>query len=369
MRALAVILLFAANAAWADVPTLPPAAPGMPPPPASVWRPLEGGAVENLQSGLACPSSVDAFQRTRIELFDGFGFDVGCNYSSDAAVITVYLTRRGSGDLAAAMDEAKREFLQGRASQHPKPVSEVHLTLNGVAWDKALYVDDGDQGDEIWIADLDGWTYEHRVTYPAAEAAVTQSVLAKIMRASEASAGSKLSSCAKSAPAQRTGARIVDAKVVSDAAMMTSLMGSAAIAAANEHPETAKSSMPTIWCVEQAAKRDGRGYLFWRGVFADGADAGSDQVSLLTIQSPPIMDISADEMANLVRKSAHTDAAPTWVATTNHGGKIAIYGYFQGRPGADAAIDLFNDVLEGKAKPIGGYSVDGKTINISVSPK
>ncbi len=364
MRVLMLILLFAATAAQANAPAAPASTPGAPPPPASVWRPLEQGAVEHLQSGLKCPPKFGAFERTQVEMFDNYGLDVGCNYSTETAVVTVYLTRRGSGDLAAAMDEAKKEFLKTRADQHPKPVSEDRLSLNGLGWDKALYVDDGNQGDEIWVADLHGWTYEYRVTYPAAEAAATKSVLSQIMAVSEASAGVRLAACAKSPPPQRNGPRILDKARLESAPMMTSILAGAAAAAAKD--QGAGAGKPITFCVDQTAQRDGHGFLIWRGVDDDGADLQADRISVMTTGAPPIMDLSAEQLATLVRKPSSAGDTVDWIATMSNGDRVSIYGYFNGRPDTDAAVALFDEILSGKAKSIGGYSADGKTITISM---
>jgi hypothetical protein len=95
MRSTAFIssLLLLASPALADV--APPASPpnvAAESPPGSIWKDVEAGAVTHLQSGLLCPERVKQYARTKIETFDTYGFDVGCNYQAYKSKVTIRLT-------------------------------------------------------------------------------------------------------------------------------------------------------------------------------------------------------------------------------------------------------------------------------------
>jgi hypothetical protein len=367
MRVLTLALLFAATSAMADTPPPPVPAPGAPPqaPPASIWKPVQDGGLEHLQSGLSCPGKTGRFTRTEAHAFDDFGLDVGCNYVSPETEITVYLTRRTTGDLPAAMTEAKRELLQYGESKHPKALGDSQPTLGGLVWSKALYGEDGDRHSSIWITDLSGWTLEYRATYPIADEARTEADIAAINGLVRASAGERLSLCLKSPSPVRSGVRVVDKQELEKQAMMSSILGGAAMAAVQDQKAQAvKAPQPIVSCVEQSVRRNGHPLLFWRGVDPSGADAQADKISLVTSGPPPTIDISADHLANLISAVNDAGGATRWTASNEHGGKVTIFGYFNGRPSADAAADLFDDVVTGRTKAIGGYSVDGKKINI-----
>jgi len=351
----------------ADTPPPPVQAPGPAPeaPSASIWKPTQDGGLEHLQSGLSCPRIIGRFKRTEAHTFDDFGLDVGCNYSSPGTEITVYLTRRTTGDLSAAMAEAKRELLQYGEAKHAKALGDSQSAMGGLAWSKALYGEDGDVHSSIWIADLGGWTLEYRATYPVGDEAWTEADIVAITGMVQASAGEHLSLCLKSPTPVRSGVRVVDKGVLEKQAMMTSILGGAAMAAAQDpKAQVVKAPQPIVSCVEQSLRRNGHPLLFWRGVDPSGADAQSDKISLVTHGPAPTIDITADHLANLI-SAVNDGVGPTrWTASNEHDGKVTIFAYFNGRPSADAAADLFDDVVTGRTKAIGGYSVDGKKINI-----
>lgn len=125
---------------------------------------------------------------------------------------------------------------------------------------------------------------------------------------------------------------------------------------------------PTTWCAETPIEKDGRRLLFWRGVDGDGADASVDQVTLMTDGPPPTLNIAPD-MGSFVDAVAKGGGKARWAATLEYEGQTLIFGYFDGRPAADASADLFARALSGEAKPVGAYAADGKTITIGMPPK
>jgi len=371
MRVLALALLFAATSAMADTPPPPAPAPGAPAdtPPASIWKPTQDGGLEHLQSGLSCPGRFLRYHRSNALHYDDFGLDVSCNYAGEGADLTVYVTRRQTGDIAAAMTEAKRELTVGRAERHPQLLGDSQPVVGGVRFLKALYFLDQGLHSSIWIADLNGWTLEYRASYLINKEADAEADLGPLTALVQASAGARLAACAKALPPERAGVAVTDKQDLQQAALMASLMGSAAVLSALEHKTPAlpaPASSPVFWCAEQPLKRDGHPLLFWRGIDAAGLDSGEDKVSLMTVGPPPSMELTPDRLGDLVRLAKDKNAASRWTASIGNEGKVSFYGFFAGRPSADAAADLYGAVVSGTAKALGGYSIDGKNINLTM---
>jgi hypothetical protein len=372
MRLLLLALLFGATAAAAD----PPASTEAPDaPPLSVWRPAGSGAYEHLQSGLTCPAKYTGYRRIDVVVFDPYGLDVGCNYSGGSAAITYYLTRRGpGGSLDADMAQARRELMQAGAVRHAQLVSETRYAQDGLSWSVALYSEDGGHHSGVWVADLDGWTFEFRATYPAEHEASVLSDIRVISAAVQASAGARLALCAKAAPVQRPGAVVTDKDALQSAAMMTSLLGAAAQGAVKDG-RGAVSEAPVVWCVERAQEKDGYPLLFWRGLNPDGTDARLDQASLVRQGPPVILSLAPDSLASLVEAEADKskgkggDKAARWTATLTQGQRVIIFAYYTDRPPVETVLEGFAAILAGKAKAVGGYSVSGKNITIEMPEK
>jgi hypothetical protein len=364
----ALVVAVFATAAMADTP--PPGASeaaGAPakPTPLSIWRLDEAGAAEHLQTGLGCPARVGEFDRTQLVNYDALGFDVDCNYRrADGADLTVYLTRRSGTSAADAVTEAKRELMVVRAGLHPALISETRPAVGGLDWSYTLYALDGGYHSAIWIADLDGWTLEYRVTYLAPVEAQALAEVAAMTDLVQRSAGARLGLCAKSPAAARSGTAITDTAMLKSAAMLTALTGGAAKAALTGG-KAIETPRPVVWCVERGIPTPKVALLFWRGVHADGSDGNTDKISAMTIGEPPALVVASDEMGNIVAK-AKNQPDDNWVATTQRADLTRVYGYFNGRPSAELLSGLFMDVLTGQAKPLVGYGADGKSITISM---
>lgn len=380
MRLIILGLVLAAGAAWADTPSIPssvaqPATEAPAPPPLSVWLTAAGGGMIHLQSGLVCPVELAGHRLRRAELFDHFGLDVGCDYGAPGSTITVYLTRRTApATLEGAMDEARREFLAMGASRHPSLLSETVEADGDTSWRKAVYATDNHLRDGIWISDLHGWTFELRTTWredlEAQGLADVKAITAKVA----AEAGAHLALCARSKPPIRDGAGVKNAKDAADEAMSSSIIAGALLASAAQGEGNDHSDPPAKWCVEAPMERSGHDLLFWRSVEPDGSDARGDRITMMTQGAPPTLTLEPDSMADLIRNNGKprdggkAAAAPParWIATLPSGDQTMIFGLFDGRPGPDAVADLFESILEGKAKALGGYGAKDKAIVISM---
>jgi hypothetical protein len=333
--------------------------------PLSIWRPAPGGAVENVQTGLICPAGLRDYRRTQAEMFDHFGADIGCNYRSATGDITVYLTRRDGPSLADAMGEAQRELLQVQAANNVQLMSDAPVRMGDMDWREALYSEKGDLRTAIWITDLGGWTLEYRATYPAATEARIPEDLEAVTAMVRASAGVRLSQCAKSQPPTRAGVAVTDQDKLGAAAMMSSLLGGAALVAKSKGE--GQAAPPPIWCVERIIAGD-HPMLYWRAIKADGADGLVDKVSLMTAHAPPTLVVRPEDFVSVLAEGGG-DKPVRWSATLDHDGRVLIFGYFEGRPTPEAMIALMDQIIAGAAKPVGSYGVDGKSISIGMPGK
>jgi hypothetical protein len=356
MRALILAGLVAAAPAIAETPAA--AGKAQQAPPQSVWRPLADGEVEHLQSGLRCPVTLDDFRRTGITTYDGFGLDVSCGYNSRTVVLTAYLTRGVGAD--AGFAQAKSDLLQAQEARHPQLVSDGGATLGGLQWLRAEYAIDDDTRTDVWMTDLHGWALEYRATYPARDAAAMSAGLAKLTELVQASAGAHLALCAKSQPPARPG-KLMKSKPADD--LMSALLGGAAAAGVAEAKATA--SVPITFCVEDPAPSKGAGLLAWRGVTPDGEDARVDRLTAMTMGPPPALETELDETGSVIAAELHGGKAERWTATVSDGKQVSIFANYERRPAAKVLAPLMLQILDGKARPIGGYSIDGKTITVN----
>jgi hypothetical protein len=368
MRALAFALVLAglAGPALADASAAASPATDVPPPlPQSVWRTSDGDDLVHLQSGLSCPHEYAGLHRTEAKLFDGLGFDVGCNYAAPGVALTVYIFRRPANTVAAAMAQAKDEYLTLGADRHPTPISEGSVGDGGLTWSTALYAEDGNLRSGIRVAELQDWIVLYRVTYRTSAEAAAGAGMSEMSTLVRTSAGAQLDRCAKSPTPKRDGARITSAKAVQDAAMMTSILGGAMLSAAADKKAKDDSSpvQEITWCAEAPMQVAPYRMIFWRAVDADGEDADLDRITVASIGPAPTLALAADGLAGLIGGNG---GPVHWAATMSGGNGATIYAYFKSRPSSASVAALFSDILSGKAKPVGSYAVDGKSISIGV---
>lgn len=368
------IALFWAGEALADDPLVPnpPSPPPKPPVAQSVWRVGADGSAEHLQSGWVCPAAIDDYVQGVLHVYDGFGLDVSCDYRVPGALLTLYITRVPADfSPAAAYASAKDAVLKGSPQRHPTLLSEDQPEVGGFKWSRATYAEDGGLHSELWLTMLrPDWYFEYRATYPADREGAVNATLAKLAALTAQSAGARLKLCAKGPAPVRSGMPLTDPKTISDQAMMTTLLGGAVQIQAQKKTAKASDARPVIWCAETPSQQGRISLLFWRGISPDGSDARIDRVTGMTMGPPPTLEIGFDELANAVEQGNAKGARPPerWTAETHDGGQTWIYGYFDGRPGPDVAAPFFAGVLEGKTKPVGGYSAQGSTININMPP-
>lgn len=87
----------------------------------------------------------------------------------------------------------------------------------------------------------------------------------------------------------------------------------------------------------------------------------------MSLGPPPVLELGRDELGALIRsETSRRPPVERRAATMTREGETAIFGYFTGRPSAKTLRPLFQRILEGKARALGGYKADGKDVVISL---
>jgi hypothetical protein len=246
-------------------------------------------------------------------------------------------------------------------------VSESHKTVAGLDFDVTLY--DVHVGrDTIWMADLDGWTLEYRLTYNADLEAQALADVTAMTEQVEATAGRRLDACAKSsAPPDRTGV----VAPLDDHSQADALMTAIAAASAFDKKSRGEASTPPrpiLWCPDKSASAGELGLLFWRGVYEDGSDAGADKVTATTTAEPVALVAASDPGMALIDQQLNRPKR--WQATVSDAsGAKRLYGFFTARPTLQALGALYVAILRGQAHALSGFDPSSHKITISAPAK
>ena len=367
MRGVILAGLLAATPALADTPA--PSGParqgGDKAPPQSVWVIETGGEGRHLQSGLRCASDVGGFARTPLTVFDGFGLDVACGYDGRGVAITQYFSRGFALD--QAYDQAKAAVSQSQAARNPVLKTEGQVERGGLTFRRAEFeLDGGTVRSDIWMTDIHGWVLKYRVSYMPKDADAVMAELDLLIAQVRKSAVPHLDLCAKSQVPDRPGKAVKAKRSSADDTMTALLAGADAMAAAEDAAKgEAEPPVPITFCVEGPVVRKDLGLLAWRGVTPDGEDARVDHLSAMTVGAPPTLEIALDDLGALVRTELTGKGGPRWQATLTQDRKVFIFGQVEGRPSPAVAAELMESILKGKARAIGSYDLDGKTISVT----
>jgi hypothetical protein len=371
MRGLFVMLIVALTSAAARADTPPggadqPAANGQTQPIyRSIWKIEDAGRIAHLQSGLACDAAVSAFHRTNVIAFRPNGLDVGCNYATarNDITITEYITRRGTKTLADDLAEARSELLH-RFDGLSLLADSKNFAPTG-SWLKETYARDAGKFREgIWLADLNGWTLEYRVSYMPQTERVAFDGLAALWALAQATAGTQLARCAKTPATVRDGSPVLDKDQIEESLAIVSLLGAAA-----EDPQVQKPGQrPLTWCAEDELAGADVPMLLWHAVFEDGADASADRVTAMTVDETPALESAPDALMEIVKQANAKSPGrrPRWIVKLTRDRESAIYAMYDGRPPASELARLGEDVFTGKARSLGGYSFKDGKLNISL---
>ena len=361
MRTMVAALVAAAGLlgmARADVSSAPPAETQKVP--QSIWQVAPDGAATHLQSTFLCPTDLSGFRQAKLTAYDQAGFDVSCGLTGRDGWITVYLTRLGDSSLDAAFADAKEQLVQHMPDA--VPLADADQKTFARSFRHLVYSQkSGAQWSGIWMTEFSGWMFEFRATYkPAAEQEVFDA-MAELSRRAEATAAAHLALCAKSAPVTRDGVPVTDKTVIEKAMMMVSLLG-----AVDPKPDQA-SEKPIQWCADSTTGP--LPAVFWHAVHADGSDAVADRVTPASVEVPPVLTSAPNAMAALFSDGKEGNNGPQWFVSLKLGNKTWFFAIYKGRPSSAALGQILSDIANHKAKAIGGYSVDGKNVTISMPEK
>ena len=356
---------FAANA---DVAPAPVANTTQQTIPHSIWRLDDKNDATHLQTGLVCPATSGNFPRVAMRFYKASGLDISCNYrDSEKTLITNYLTRRSTESVADDFEGAKRELTQVTPAAQPLPDADQKSFASDMKWSTLLYSEQSGQiHSGIWIADLHGWTLEYRATYAAANEAAALSEMATLTASAEKTAGPTLATCEKSGIPERNGAMIIDKDTAQQALVLASLLG-------NVVPDDDGHAKPAprvvTWCPETEITSSGYRMLLWHGAFDDGSDALADRITPEILEDPPVLGAAPDQFESIVETEIKGGKVSNWTAKINDGKTTQLFGLFSGRPAGEALGHLMFDIMHGNARPIGGYSANGKNITIQMPPE
>ncbi len=340
-------------------------------PPKSIWQTIPDGTTVHRQSGMRCPLQVGDYQRTRTTVFNPSGLDVSCNYvNPKQSVVTMYLTRRSTTTLADDFKEAQRELLSAAPSASVLADSDQKDIASKFQWQRLIYSEkNGYVHSGIWIADLAGWTLEFRATYAAGDEPGVLAEMALLADGAQASAGPGLAICAKSSVPAREGVLVTDKDEIQSVVMMATMFGAVAQGVKDEPDAHQEPTRTLHWCAEGLVPGIDKPILMWHGVFDDGSDGSADRVTPISIGDPPILSSEPDAMAALLSDEKDKGKPARWIVSLQEEKKTWIFAVYGGRPSATVLAALMNDILDHKAKSIGGYSTDGKNITIDMPSK
>jgi hypothetical protein len=315
--------------------------------PKSIWRVDAAGTATHLQSTMPCPAKIGTLERTILRPFDGFGFDIGCNYDSESVGrISVYLTRRKNRALAddfAGAQAALKQVMPDAA-----PVAGASPAPTGFTFTGALYSRTDGTKTGVWLADVSGWTFKLRATYFPAKEQDVLSAMTELATKAKATAAPYLATCVAAQPVVRDGKLVTESSEI----MMLTLIGTV---------DTKDMKTAEHWCAEDVIAEDKAPLLFWRNVANTTLVGPVDRLSLMTIEEPPMWPVIANGLTGFVEDD---DNKPTPYSLIEKVKTATFtYAFYRGRPALSTLSPLVIDIVSGKAKPIA--AVDGETISIA----
>lgn len=329
--------------------------------PKSIWSIASDGGGTHLQSTLTCAKSVGEFERTDLDIFDGFGLDVACNYNrSGGGTITIYLTRRKGEQLADDFSGADAAIKQRWSDV--KAVEGTVPAPAGLSFQSVMYARADGSRTGLWVADVGGWTYTIRATFAPDLETKIMSALTSLTDAMRSSAGTHLSACAAAPAVTRSGTQITD----SDRTQSLSLMASVLEASAQD--KVGPNPFPENWCAEEPGGDDEAPVLFWRNIALTTEAGPMDKVTVMTIGEPPTLLSVANPTASLVEKDARGKEAKIYQLSEKRGTTTYVFAFFEGRPSAKTLAPIAKEIFLGRQDPLTSFDPTSNTINITMPP-
>lgn len=327
--------------------------------PQSVWQGERDAKATHLQSQLTCAKAFDEFERERLVVFDGFGFDVACNYQhSTTSTVTLYLTRRQgrqlSDDLAGAEDAIKKRW-PGVA-----PAIGATAAPTGLAFQGTLYTLPNGMRTGVWVADISGWTLKFRATYVPDQEAITAKAMSSLAQSASASAAPQLSACAAAPAVTRDGKAITDQDRISQLSLMSGVFD-----AAKDLEDKPAAQTAERWCAENGTGDNDAPMLFWRNVTATSTSAGPvDRLTLMTMGPAPALLSVFNPDSSLVEKEAGSGEVMIHQLTEKRDDTTYVFAFFAGRPSMEALTPISKEIFRGRLNPVTSYNAKTKTITL-----
>lgn len=324
--------------------------------PLSIWS-ASSGDVTHLQSSLACAQRVGAFERTDLNTFDNYGFDVGCGYSTDTAVVSLFFNRRATTSASDDFEGAKNAIMLRfpGAKIAPPPVSQP----SGMAFSSASFESSSGIREGVWVADVSGWTLTLRATYKQSHEQEVIDLLSALAAKTTTSAAPHLSACSGASPVERKGTEIRD----KDRVMTLSLIASVSEAVGTDK---ARSPVSETWCAESPAGDEQIPMLYWRNIAMTENAGHADRLSLMTMDAPPFLLVSGNPTAGLVDDESSKSGSAVFQLTAKEGKMINVYSFFSGRPSLQVINPIGKDIFIGKRTPVTSFDPGSNTITIGL---
>lgn len=288
-------------------------------PPKTIWQIANDQTAVNPQSRLECPLKVDVFVRITLQIYNPFGTDVSCGYTSlESGTITFYIALRGN------QTSADQEFETGKASIVQRIPNATPLTdadqqtfMSDLDWRHIIYRANGASREGIWMTRLGGWNVEFRATYPEARTDLAFAAMSELSANGQKTAGEHIAACFAMMPVMRNGQLILNqqmAQVLAVTGMLTAQLS------AGNSPN---------WCVQQTLTINGAPWLLWRN--AGDENGGADRLTSVANENAPVIYSVADSHWQPGWKMAERPTAPYEIAIETPG-DISLAGVFEGRP-------------------------------------
>jgi hypothetical protein len=235
---------------------------GKPDVPQTIWQRANDGTATHLQSELQCPPAAGPFRLTAVTVFDGFGFDVGCQYDNTRRDrITLYLTNLRGQSLQAYFEGDVAEMLKSAPDAKPAGEGNVQFTTDS-GWLASLHEIGGGKGRTgLWLTDMSGWEFQYRATYAAAEQDTVFAAMAELAAVGAKTAGAHLAACAAAPTLERGGRRITDERQ-----LITLTLTATGMAYPPLRGPAAPTAIDPVWCAVDGLSVDGVPFLHWRNL-------------------------------------------------------------------------------------------------------
>lgn len=323
--------------------------------PLSIWSSATGNGV-HLQSSLECGERAGALGRSDLKTFDNYGLDVGCGYSSDAAVVSLFFTRRATSSVNDDFEGAKNAILMRFAGA--RPVAPDANQPSGMSFTSASYESAPGIREGLWVADVSGWTLTFRATYKQAHDKEVADAITSLATRAASTAGSHLSACASAPTVERKGIEIKD----KDRVMTLSLIASASEAVENDKDHV---PAPETWCAERPAGDEQIPMLYWRNIALQGKAGRADRLSLMTMDAPPYLLISGNPTASLIDDESSKSGSTVFQLTAKEGKVVSVYSFFSERPDLPVVNPIGKDIFTGRRAPVTSFDPGSNTVTIT----